>query len=502
MKIKLLTALLMILMLGNACTKNFQKINTNPALITADIIKPSMLFTSVLDNSIFETYNASIFWEYANYFSNQASGTIFQNRDWSAPFSDYQGNLINMAEVVRLTANNPALINENSMARIWKVWLFQQMTDAYGDIPYSQAALSVDSVVNQPVYDTQQAIYTSMLSELKDAVSKINPDPSLLSFGTADILFGGSTDSWVRFGNSLRLRLAIRVRYADATLAQQNINDVLSQPLIDDNSLNAQLTTLAGDPNISNQNPLYQGTLNGAGNSYFIGFTVTQELLKRNDPRLPIYAIPAIAPSAGYRGRPMCLLGDQKTRYGLDSVATMSNFFLTQAYSIIVMNAAEVYFIRAEAASAGLSTENALQMYRNGIAASFGQYNVDATDSVNYMSSSAATLTGTSPEDDLENIIVQKYLAIMNEGTEAWAEWRRTGYPKIWTGADLGSTNGNIPRRLTYPLSEYTLNDKNVTAAASRLSGGDQMLSRFWWDAKPGLPFYQANQATFPPEIY
>ena len=113
------------------------------------------------------------------------------------------------------------------MARIWKVWVFQELTDAYGDIPYSQAALSVDSVVNQPKYDTQEFIYADMLNELKEAVANLNPDPSLTSFGTADLLFSGSTDNWARLGNSLRLRLAMRIRYADPTLAQQNITDVI-----------------------------------------------------------------------------------------------------------------------------------------------------------------------------------------------------------------------------------------------------------------------------------
>jgi hypothetical protein len=175
--------------------------------------------------------------------------------------------------------------------------------------------------------------------------------------------------------------------------------------------------------------------------------------------------------------------------------------FIQPAVPIIVMNAAEVYFLRAEAALAGLSTENMQQQYQNGIEASFGQYNVGSTDSSNYMSSQWATLTGTQ-ETNLENIIVQKYLAIFNQGKEAWAEYRRTGYPKIWTGANLGATNGNIPRRLTYPKTEYNLNNANVTEAASRLSGGDLMTSKMWWDAKPGLPFYQANQGNFPPEIY
>ena len=501
MNITKLTAFLMILLLGNACTKKFEKINTDPALVTKDVIQPSMLFTAALKNSIFTIHNNGLFQEYGGYYSNQASGTIFQDRDWSGPFA-YGGNLINTAEVIRLTAGNPALVNQNAMARIWKVWLFQQLTDAYGDVPYFEALLNIAEVVNQPKYDTQKAIYTDMLKELKEAVAQLNTDATSISFGNADLLFSGNTDKWKRFGNSLRLRLAIRIRYADAVLAKQHIGEVVTAPLIDDNALNAKLTTING-VDVNNRNLLYNLWLATTGYPLWASFTVTQELLKRSDPRLPIYANPAPDGVSGYRGRPISLLGAEKPRYTDNATARLPIApFQAVVYSIMVMNAAEVYFLRAEAALAGMSSENAELMYRNGITASLAQYGVSASASTAYLSSPSATLAGGTTEGNLEDIIVQKWLAIYYQGTEAWAEFRRTGYPKIWTGSDLGSTNGNIPRRLTYPSSEYARNKVNVTEAASRLSGGDKLVSRNWWDAKQGLPLLHAKQGTFPPEIY
>lgn len=509
-KIPKLTAFVVIVMLlCNACTKKFEQINTPPFLITADVIPPGMVFTNVLKNSIYSDWSGDIFWEYANYYVNGASGTIFQTRDWSSPWDDYTNNLTNIAAVVRLTAKDTAMVNENSMARIWKVWLYQRMTDAYGDIPYFQATLSPDSVINQPKYDTQRDIYVDMLGELKDAVSKLNAVHSV-SFGSADILYKGNVDMWARFGNSLRLRLAIRVSYVDAELAKTNITDALSKPLIEDNSFNAKLTTLAGDAYTGNQNHWYLDTIN---NSYVnlatIGLTVTQELLKRNDPRLPIYCTPSA--TGQYRGVPMTNPGvDIVNRYTYDSIAHFGRIFYNQSYPIMVMNAAEVYFIRAEAALRGLSTEDAGQLYKTGISASLMQWNVDATVAANYLATPAGTLSGGTMEGDLESIAVQKYLAIIFQAREAWAEFRRTGYPKIWTGIDLGSTNGEIPRRVTYPLSEDNLNKANKNAAVSLLtnhigtpvSGNDDMMSRIWWDTKPGLPFHQAKQGVYPPEIY
>lgn len=497
--IRKLTAFLMIILFGSACTKNFEEINTDPVLITKDIIQPSMLFTAVLKNSIFSTYNNNVFKEYCGYYSNQASGNIFQDQDWSGPFA-YGGNLINIAEVIRLTAANPKLVNQNAMARIWKVWLFQQLTDAYGDVPYFEALLPVEGVVNQPKYDTQKAIYTDMLKELKEAVAQLNTDPALTSFGNADLLYSGNVDKWKRLGNSLRLRLATRIRFADVGLAKQHITEVITAPLIDNNTLNAKLITINGT-DVNNRNPLYNSDVSGNYYPMWVSFTVTQELLKRNDPRLTIYANPAKDGVAGYRGRPIALQGAEKLRYGDNATATLPSFFRDAVYPIMVMNAAEVYFLRAESALAGMSSENAEVMYRNGITASLAQYGVSASASAAYLGSPAATLAGTT-EGNLEDIIVQKWLAMYHQSTEAWAEFRRTGYPKIWTGGEKGSTDGNIPRRLTYPVSEYSRNQANVTEAASRFSGGDKMMSRIWWDAKTGLPFLHAKQGMFPPEIY
>ncbi len=496
-----ITTLAIITLSLTACTKDFDELNTSPILVTEDLIQPSMLFTAAQKSSIFSTYENSTFKEYSNYYSNEASGAIFQNRDWSTPFSNFQGTLINTSEVVRLTANRPDSINENAMARIWKVWLFHQLTDAYGDLPYSEAVKSMDEAINQPTYDTQKDIYTDLLNQLKDAVASLSDNADLASFGDADLLYAGNVASWIRFGNSLRLRLALRVRYADAALAGQHITDLAGKPMIENNDQNAKLTTIDG-PDSDNRNPLYNDFVNSNGYPVYIGFTVTQELLKRDDPRLTIYATPSVAPGPGYRGRPMTLSGVEKVPYGIDSVAYMQLSFQQAVQTIIVMNAAEVYFLRAEAALAGLSTEDANEMYVNGIKASFEQYSVPGPDQTTYLAGAFGNVNSGTEEEKLESIIVQKYLAMFNQGAEAWAEYRRTGYPTIWTGSDMGSTNGRIPRRVTYPASEYALNSQNLDAAIGRLEGGDNMTSRIWWDAKPGLPLLHPRQGMFPPEIY
>lgn len=492
----LITALIAV----GGCTKNFDELNTDPTLVTKELIKPSLLFTYVVKNSAFEVANQGLISEYSGYYANPASGNIFLDRNFGDPFGTYYKTyLINIAEIIRLTAEDPTLQNQNSIARIYKAWLYHQLTDAYGDIPYFEAAKDINEMNTQPKYDTQQEIYKDLFKELKDAASKLSDDPLQKSFESADLLLGGEVDKWIRFANSLRLRLALRVRYADAALAQENINDVISAPLIEDNSQNVFLATL-DDGNVDNVNEFYDKNQRQPGNMN-VSFTVTDNLNHLNDPRLPIYAKVAPIPAAGYRGAPIQMLQNESNRYIGDSVSLMGDYFLQPVFKKILINAAEVYFLRAEAALAGLSSEDEQTLYTTGIQTAMEQYEVASGDITAYLASPAGTLTGTE-EEKLEQIIVQKWLAMYYNANEGWAEFRRTGYPRIWTGNELGDTGGNVPRRLTYPVEEFFKNANNVKEAAGRIAGGDKLLGKVWWDQKAGLPFAHPRQGMFPPEDY
>lgn len=480
------------------CTKDFKEINTDPTLITQDKIKPSLLLTTVLKNTVFDIVNHGTISNFSGYYTAPDQGNVFLDRDFGGNYNSYyRGNLINIAEIIRLTANDPALSNENAIARIWKVWLFHQLTDQFGDIPYFSAVKDIDNMDTHPVYDKQEDIYKDMLKELKEAAAQLSDDASQKSFGGADILLGGNVDRWRRFANSLRFRLAMRVRYADEALAKQHITEVLTAPLIDDNLQNVSLATL-NDGNTANRNFLYDKNLRVPGNMS-VSFTVTDNLIRLNDPRLPVFAKPASAAGVGYRGVPLQITGVFKQRYSADSISLMGDYFLQPVFAIVVMSAAEVKQLRAEAALSNITDENPQELFAAGIQAAMDQYGIASGAASAYISSAAGTLAGTD-EEKLEQIIVQKWLSTYYNVNEGWAEFRRTGYPRIWTGNEQGDTQGNIPRRLTYPTDEYLKNAANVSEAAGRLSGGDKLLSKVWWDKKAGLPFYHPKQGIFPPE--
>lgn len=496
--LKIITTSIIVILLISSCTSDFEEINTSPTLITEGIIDPSVIFTGVLKNSIFASYGdtGGIIGEFSQYYASEASGNLFMNSDYGSPFNWYRSYIININEVVRLTSEDPLKSDQNAMARIWKVWLYHIMTDAYGDIPYSEAAIGVDAI-NQPKYDTQESIYTDMLNELKLAAAQLGSIADQESFGKADILYNGDVDSWIKFANSLRLRLAIRIRFANESLASQHINEVINAPLIDENSENASLETrppsASEDP--SNVNFIYNHYQTDI-TAMYVGFAITDVMIHTDDPRMPIFFTPSQDGENSYRGRPIQLTQDQKEPYSGTMVASAGPILKDATYEIIVLNAAEVFFLRSEAAFANITNESAEQLYITGIERSLEQYDVEESEVTDFLNNENVVLSGTD-EEQFEKISTQKYIAMFFQGYQGWAEMRRTGYPKVWIGNELGVIS-YIPRRLTYPNDEYLKNESNVSSAAANI-GGDKLDTRVWWDKRPGLPFEHPLQDIFPP---
>ncbi len=498
-RIPITLSLLIAMCIPLSCTNGFDELNTNPKLITDDDIKPSLLFTKVMKESGFDILNVNRIGEYSSYIKRADSGNMLSLTDFPEPFNYYTTYIENLAAIIRLTADKPELQNQNAIARIWKVWVYHRMTDVYGDIPYTEVATSFDDIVLYPKYDTQESIYIDMLKELKEAAAALSPSAEQTSFGAADVMFAGDSDAWKRFANSLRLRLALRVRYADASLAQTNVAEVFSSNLITTNAQNAVITSEGPDAaDLSNTNPLYQEVVNGnpgAGSSISAGLALVENLLNTDDPRLTIYLEPNN--NMEFIGGAINLSAEERAVY--PQSAKWSQYFRNATYDFNVIQASEVHFLKAEAVLAGLANGDANALYQNGITLAMEQYGVDPGDITTFLSSEAGILSGTD-EEKLEMIITQKYLALMGDSYEVFAEHRRTGYPRVWIGSEpAAETNNALPRRFPYPLIEYNLNAPGVEAAAARLDGGDIMRARIWWDAKAGVPFDHPRQGMFPP---
>lgn len=494
-----------------SCTDNFDALNTNPSLITPDVMDADMLFTKVQKNSVFWTYSYDRVNEWAGYVENQGTSVV-TDRDWPNPLISHSVNYIKpLNESMRLWEREPLNANKIEIGRIMRVWIFHHITDAYGDVPYSQVGLDIENAVNFPEYEEQESIYRDMLNELREASANLSDNPELFNLESADLIFSGDVELWRRFANSLRFRLAMRVRYADEQLAAEHINEVINLPLMETRDHMAYiLTEGANADDTSNRNPEYNRAINVEIPAYG-NFTIAEVLQLRDDPRLPIYLNPAPEPADGDVWRARATNVDPEDHaeyegqwtgfYAREHNATLGDHFKEAEYEIKILHAPEVYFLRAEAALFNLTGEDAEMMHREGVRLALEMYDVESSEIDAYMESDAARLNGTQ-EENFKEIIVQKYISNYWLAYESWAEHRRTGYPLIWVG-----TRGNItaeedraaPRRLPYPVDEYFKNQANVEAAVSRLERGDNYRSRVWWDQKPGLPIQHPRQHTFPP---
>ena len=510
-RIKIISgALLGVLLLASiqACTDHFDELNTSPTLVGSDVINPDMLFAQSVRSGVYQipSYSGTVK-EWVGHIAYPHSANPFAQAHFGSPWGMYTNQIVTISDMIRLTADDPWYANHNAMGRIWRVWLFHQITDHYGDIPYFEAALSQEEAVTNPTYDPQDVIYADMLEQLKQAAADLQVDPARGNIGRNDLIFNGDVESWVRFANSLRLRLALRVRYADNALASQHISEVINEPLIEDNSQNAYVMTLPdGTEHTSNRHPLFNENINPLNPLQCTHPIVTNmrevasEDLDMDDPRLPIWCKPAQL-DGEYRGRIIDTPHGTGWFYVNNNMSHLNDRIVQAQQPINILTHAEVAFNKAEIYLAGLASGDKQAAFQEGLRAALEFYEVDEADIAAFLSSSAGTLSGGN-EDQLRQISTQRWLSFYQQTAEAYAEFRRTGYPKMYKGpADPGHTNAQIPRRTPYPLSEHDRNRAKLQEAVDRLGGADVLMARIWWDAKPGLPYVHPDDVNnlFPP---
>ena len=352
-----------------------------------------------------------------------------------------------------------------------------------------------------------------MFADLDAAVEVLTRNRAGMITTDADRLYGGSLERWGRLANSLKLRLAMRIVYTDFTTddgrtPQQLAEEAVSSELgvIEDNSGNAMYTGFGKDGN-----PFYVcffSYKSGAGD-HRVAADIASFMNGYADPRRASYFNESAFAAGGYAGlRNGIQIPDD------ERINNFSRYNVTASTSLMWMNASEVAVLRAEGALRGWAMGgDARSFYEEGIRLSFERCGV-ADQLTAYMASTAlpgsyddpafgyscsnqSTVTipwndGAAFEENLERIITQKWIANFPLGTEAWADYRRTGYPRLFpvvvnnnpdiTNLQLGA------RRMTYPLEEYEANGETIRAAVDQWLGGqDKMSTRLWWDCNPRI---------------
>lgn len=391
-----------------------------------------------------------------------------------------------------------------AIARIIKVAAMSRVTDTYGAIPYSAIGTSSDLAVP---YDSQEEIYKSFFRELTEAVNELEANRGESVSPLGDYVYSGNVDKWIRFGNSLKLRLAMRVSFVSPTLAKQMAEAAVKGGVIEKNEDNATWKYFS-----TITNPLYTACMYNSSGSKTGGDThaaadIICYMNGYNDPRRDVYFS-----RSQWTDSDFDYIGLRRGWKVFDNTwgFNFSGVGIQASDPLIWMTASEVAFLRAEGAAVhnfdmGADAET---LYNQGITLSFEQWGVAGAPS--YIEDAASipaayidpseqnpypdALSGitikwdnsASPQTKLERIITQKWIALYYNGNEAWAELRRTGYPKLipveynGSGGVVSSELG--PQRLPYPQEEYTNNSANVSKAVSTLLGGpDNMATKVWW---------------------
>jgi hypothetical protein len=352
--------------------------------------------------------------------------------------------------------------NQLAMVNILEVYAWSVLVNAFGDVPYSQA-LDFENVL--PVYDDDKEIYNDLLNRLDTAVASLNSDEA--GFGNADLLYNGDIDKWVRFGNSLRLRLGMMLADVDQAKAKEVVEEA-SEYVFESNDDNAEFEYLESPPNT---NPIWVDLVQSGRKDFVAANTIVDRLNELNDPRREFYF--TLSNTQDYKG------GNYGQSNNYATYSKPSTKITAPDFPGLLMDYSEVEFLLAEAAARGFAVEGtAEEHYNKAITASIEYWGGTEEQAEIYLSQPDVAWS-TASGDWKEKIGVQKWIALYNRGFDAWTEWRRLDYPELTPPP--GMDQEDIPVRYTYPVLEQNLNTANYEAAASAI-GGDVISTRLFWD--------------------
>ncbi len=466
--------LLSLIMIASVSCSDFGDLNNDPNNTTS--VAPEVLLTNSLRsiNGVLNDVEGIYYVQYMSQ-TQYTDGTRYSNVNFNFnPW--YTGPLADLNHIIDLNTNPETALdalqsgsnaNQIAVARIMKAYYYQYMTDQWGPLPYTQALQGRENL--KPAYDTQETIYRDLLKELREAAAQMDGGDPV----DGDFLLNGDMDHWRIFANSLRAIAAMRLSEVDEATARTEFADAISGGVISSNDENVMYPYL-GEAN--NQNPWFGRFVTRT--DFAIASTLVDYMKPLGDPRLDVYADPA--PNFGdVRGMP----------YGIEDAGDIPNADISfpgfpavrgQNSPIAVVTYAQMLFSMAEAVQRGWISGDAKQLYEDGIRASMEQWGV--YDDAAFATFIAQPDVAYDANNFMEIIHNQKWVAMYLQGNEAWAEWRRTGFPTLSPAPVPLSDLPEIPVRHGYPTTERDINIDNYAAGVGLLGGEDNLHTPLWWD--------------------
>lgn len=358
--------------------------------------------------------------------------------------------------------------NQLAASRTLRAFIYMHLTDILGMIPYSEA-LKGDEDNFTPKYDTQEYIYADLDKELTEAYAQFNEAGSFDK--TFDILYNGKISAWKKLNASIRMMLAIKLSDVAPEVGKERFARAYADGGMTDNADLLEYKYLA---ETANQNPLYDNIMVAGRKDFAPSKTILDQLIAYNDPRLEAYADPN--EDGEYAGVPYGLKQADIANY--KNTAVFDERYYQQNSPVVVISPSHILLIQAEAAVRGWINADAEALYKQGITASFAQYALE-TQADTYCEQPAIKLSG-STEEKITKIAMQRWLGnFMQDGVEAWSDWRRLNVPNLKPGP--GASITHIPYRRYYYPDDYVTNQANYDAAISA-QGADNFDTRVWWD--------------------
>jgi hypothetical protein len=499
-----------------SCTDGFEEKNQDPYAIKK--VDPGLLLTGAQRGMNAGNWDGeqTIVQQYVNAYNAGATAGFQFNEDvdgYNTPrWGIYTGVITSLVQIIYLTKDDPAYQNLYNIARIWKAYAFMTLVDTYGDVPYYEAGLGFIKGINYPKYDKMADIYADLYNELKTATADLSASNEYV---TGDLFFGGSTSpspaltatqvgKWKKVGYSLMLRLGMRYSKLDQTKAASIVQEAFTGGVIQSNSDNVftNLYSSAVPNNFSN----LQRTVSPY--FYYLAEPFVNQLKSTGDPRLKYIGASYALPQTTTSTRDTTRANQFGFPIGYDQVSVLKapgyrgtkgggQNYTQLNYQVVANNLAPAFFITnsqtqlllAEAKFRGWITGGLTpkEYYEAGVKAAMDEWSlfpgvltpaVSNTEKNNYLLRPEVAYNDT---DALRLINTQYWICSVTNGAEAFANWRRSGFPVLQPNMYNNNLNGGFVRRMAYPNSEASQNPNSYSAAVASMNG-DGLVQRVFWD--------------------
>lgn len=455
----------------SSCQSDLTSLNEDPK--HPSVLPSENLFATALFQSSYYMDNPSVNFNNYRFFTQQWAETQYpdetqynlvtrnQPRNHFNRMYVYTLNNIKQAKTNLQKEANAADTKANKLAtlEIEEIFVWENIVDTYGDVPYSEA-LKPDEIFS-PKYDDAKTIYLDLIKRINDVVATVKPASK--GYSTGDLVYYGDMSKWVKFANSIKLRLGMNLADVDPALSKSTVESAITGGVI---SSDAEAYKFKYDGNTFS-NPVYDNLVASGRNDFLPSELVINTMNSLSDPRMEIWFSKV---GGAYKGG---VFGELNNPFS--SFSQLTSYFRSSTGSSNLLSYAEVAFLKAEAAARGYSAGGAAAaLYADAVTASMTENGVSTANATAYVAANPYNAANWK-----QSIGVQAWIALFNRGFASWNFTRRLDSPTLVNPPK--SNLSSVPYRMPYSDQEYVLNGANVNAAASKI-GGDKATTKLFWD--------------------